>query len=138
VVPTGLTVAHFDRSQLEQVLINLLKNAREAGGPEEAVCLGTSIRDDGELTFVVEDRGPGMSPEVLESAMLPFFSTKEGGSGLGLAICREIIEAHGGTIRLENREGGGLAVTCSLPGPRPKPTPKARLTLSRVGTSPGS
>lgn len=136
VSPPADGVGHFDRSQLEQVIINLLKNAREAGGPEDAVSLTTGVRD-GEVTFVVEDRGPGMSPEVLESAMLPFFSTKDGGSGLGLAICREIVEAHGGAIRLENREGGGLVVTCSLPGPNPKPSPKARLTLSRVTTGAG-
>jgi signal transduction histidine kinase len=135
--PPADGVGHFDRSQPKQVIINLLKNAREAGGPEDAVSLNTRERD-GELTFVVEDRGPGMSPEVLESAMLPFFSTKDGGSGLGLAICREIVEAHGGAIRLENREGGGLVVTCSLPGPNPKPTPKAQLTLSRVTTGAGA
>jgi two-component system, NtrC family, nitrogen regulation sensor histidine kinase NtrY len=125
--------ALFDRSQLEQVIINLLKNAREAGGPEAGVSLTTTMEAEGAVTFVVADRGTGMSQEVLESAMLPFFSTKEGGSGLGLAICREIVEAHGGTIRLENRDGGGLQVTCTLPGLKPpKTAPKARLTLSRV------
>ena len=125
--------AHFDRSQLEQVLINLLKNAKEAGGAEDGVSLDVCGDGSGGATLVVADRGPGMSPEVLESAMLPFFSTKEGGSGLGLALCREIVEGHCGGIRLENREGGGLAVTCTIPGPaRPAPSTAARLTLSRV------
>lgn len=127
--------AHFDRSQLEQVLINLLKNAKEAGGSADGISLDVCGDGSGAATLVVSDRGSGMSPEVLESAMLPFFSTKEGGSGLGLALCREIIEAHGGGIRLENRKGGGLTVTCSLPGPtRPTDTAsrRARLTLSRV------
>jgi two-component system nitrogen regulation sensor histidine kinase NtrY len=70
---------------------------------------------------------------VLESAMLPFYSTKDGGSGLGLALCREVVEAHGGDVRLENRDGGGLAVTCTIPGPtQATVAPKARLTLSHV------
>jgi len=125
--------AHFDRSQLEQVLINLLKNAKEAGGPADGVSLDLCGDGRGGATIVVSDRGPGMSTEILESAMLPFFSTKEGGSGLGLALCREIVEGHGGGIRLENRDGGGLAVTCTLPGPaRPAESTRARLTLSRV------
>jgi two-component system nitrogen regulation sensor histidine kinase NtrY len=125
--------AHFDRSQLEQVLINLLKNAKEAGGPADGIGLDVCGDGSGGATIVVSDRGPGMSTEVLESAMLPFFSTKQGGSGLGLALCREIVEGHGGGIRLENREGGGLAVTCTIPGPtRPAESMRARLTLSRV------
>jgi len=127
--------AHFDRAQLEQVIINLLKNAKEAGGPVDGIGLDVCGDGSGGATIVVSDRGPGMSTEVLESAMLPFFSTKEGGSGLGLALCREIVEGHGGGIRLENRDGGGLAVTCSIPGPaRPAETEslRARLTLSRI------
>jgi two-component system nitrogen regulation sensor histidine kinase NtrY len=127
--------AFFDRSQLEQVLINLLKNAKEAGGPADGVSLDMCGDGSGGATIVVSDRGPGMSPEVLENAMLPFYSTKEGGSGLGLALCREIVEAHGGGVRIENREGGGLAVTCTLPGPtRPaaENSMRARLTLSRI------
>jgi two-component system nitrogen regulation sensor histidine kinase NtrY len=131
--PPAGAQASFDRLQLEQVIINLLKNAKEAGGAAEAVVLEVKHDGAGGVTFVVSDRGPGMSPEVLESAMLPFYSTKEGGSGLGLALCREIVEAHGGDIRLENRDGGGLAVTCTLPGPaQPAVASKARLTLSHV------
>ena len=125
--------AAFDRSQLEQVIINLLKNAKEAGGQGDGISLDVKSDGAGGAIIVVEDRGQGMSPEVLESAMLPFYSTKEGGSGLGLSLCREIVEAHGGGIRLENREGGGLTVTCTIPGPvKPSTTPKARLTLSHV------
>jgi two-component system, NtrC family, nitrogen regulation sensor histidine kinase NtrY len=125
--------AAFDRSQLEQLIINLLKNAKEAGGPADGISLDVKSDGAGGAIIVVEDRGPGMSPEVLESATLPFYSTKEGGSGLGLALCREIVEAHGGGIRLENREGGGLTVTCTIPGPaKPATAPKARLTLSHV------
>lgn len=122
----------FDRSQLEQVLINLLKNAEESGSAAEEISL-TVTECGGELTIVVADRGTGMSEEVLQNALLPFYSTKERGTGLGLALCREIVEAHGGKIRIENRAGGGVAVTLSLPGPEtPSPGSKAKLTLSRI------
>lgn len=125
--------AHFDRTQLEQVALNLLKNAREAGGPEEAITLELCVAEDGSATLVVADRGPGMSAEVLENAMLPFYSTKESGSGLGLALCREIVEAHGGSIRIENLLGGGLSVSCSLPGTqRAEVSAQSKLTLSRL------
>jgi two-component system, NtrC family, nitrogen regulation sensor histidine kinase NtrY len=123
----------FDRSQMEQVLINLIKNATEAGGSQEAVSVEMACAPDGALTISVSDRGPGMSPEVMQNATLPFFSTKAGGTGLGLALCREIVEGHGGSLSLANRDGGGLVVTCVLPGrERPAPRPQARLTLSRV------
>ncbi len=125
--------AYFDRAQVEQVLINLLKNAREAGGPEDGISLELQIAQDGGTSLVVADRGPGMSNEVLENAMLPFYSTKEHGSGLGLALCREIVEAHGGRIRVENRKDGGLMVVCILPGQkREESAAGAKLTLSRM------
>ena len=124
---------YFDRSQLEQVIINLLKNASEAGGPIDAVTLEMQALPDGATRIVVADRGPGMTQEVLENAMLPFYSTKERGSGLGLALCREIVEGHGGTLRIENRTGGGLEVTCILPGrERVEPPSRAKLTLSHL------
>jgi signal transduction histidine kinase len=71
---------------------------------------------DGGVELVVEDRGAGMTDEALEKALLPFYSTKKAGSGLGLSLCREIVEAHGGRLAIERREGGGLAVRCFLPG----------------------
>jgi len=131
--PSASMMAYFDRSQLEQVMINLLKNAQEAGGPPEAISLTTTVANNGVTRFVVSDRGQGMSAQVLENAMLPFYSTKERGTGLGLALCREIVEAHNGAIRVENRPGGGLSVTCELPGHEapPKAT-AAKLTLSRL------
>jgi len=111
-VPHG--VARFDPTQMQQVLINLLKNAHESGSPEAAVTL--SLRQDTEgLRLDLADAGPGMAPEVLEQALLPFYSTKQSGTGLGLPLCREIIEAHGGRLSLANRAGGGLMVSIWLP-----------------------
>jgi nitrogen fixation/metabolism regulation signal transduction histidine kinase len=128
-----IATAYMDRMQMEQVAINLLKNAREAGGDEQQIELSIEVAKDGTLFLNVTDRGPGMSEKVLENATLPFYSTKERGSGLGLALCREIVEAHGGCIRLENREGGGLRVSIELPGfERKSSTNTTKLTLSRL------
>ena len=104
----------FDRIQLEQVLINLLKNAHESGSAPAAVEIEVGFRGN-DQRIEVRDRGAGMSETVLANALLPFYSTKRSGSGLGLALAREIVEAHGGRLALANRDGGGLSVVLSLP-----------------------
>ena len=105
----------FDQSQLEQVLINLLKNAGESGSDPQAISLAISAEGGG-VQIQLNDRGAGMSEKVLHSALLPFYSTKQAGSGLGLTLCREIVEAHGGRLSFHNRRGGGLQVVLWLPG----------------------
>ena len=106
--------ASFDTAQIEQTLINLLKNARESGSEGDAIELEVQRTARG-FTLEVRDRGPGFSAAALENALVPFYSTKETGTGLGLTLCREIVEAHGGRLRIANREGGGALVTLWLP-----------------------
>jgi len=115
-ITQGPTPAHLnaDPGQLEQVLINLVKNAREAGGDIEAIQLDVRC-DASKWTFTLSDRGPGMSDAVIANALVPFYTTKATGSGLGLTLCREIVEAHGGRMSFANRDGGGLVVRIRLP-----------------------
>ena len=106
--------AWIDAAQVEQALLNLLKNAHESGSNPEDVALQLRRVQD-QWRIDVFDRGGGMSEAVLTQALVPFYSTKRSGTGLGLALAREIAEAHGGRITLANRDGGGLAVTLFLP-----------------------
>lgn len=105
----------FDRGQMQQVLLNLLLNAREAGSPPEETSVSVAQTADGGVMLKVADRGRGIGADELRSALVPFFSTKRTGAGIGLALCREIVEAHHGRIRLEQRPGGGTTVVCQLP-----------------------
>jgi two-component system nitrogen regulation sensor histidine kinase NtrY len=105
----------FDPSQMEQVLINLVKNAREAGSADDAIVVSVLATADRGIALLVSDRGPGMDEETMKRALVPFWSSKPSGSGLGLPLCSEILEAHGGRLRLQSRPGGGTTVTCWLP-----------------------
>lgn len=106
--------SRIDQAQMEQALLNLLKNAHEAGGEGSSVSVKLTRLPDW-LRIEVLDRGAGMNEAVLQNALVPFYSTKRNGTGLGLALTREIVEAHGGRLSMHNREGGGLCVAIQLP-----------------------
>jgi len=112
--PLPQQLASFDESQLEQVLINLLKNTAESGSPPADITVSVHAAEPG-FRLQVGDRGSGLNESSLRDALLPFYSTKPAGTGLGLTLCREIIEAHGGRLSLANRAGGGALVTVWLP-----------------------
>jgi two-component system nitrogen regulation sensor histidine kinase NtrY len=104
----------LDQTQFEQVLINLIKNARDASGDEGIIRLNIH-RSANSLQVIVADDGPGMTEEVMQQALLPFYSTKQEGTGLGLPLCREIVEAHGGQLSIRNGASSGLEVILRFP-----------------------
>ena len=110
-------------NQIQQVLLNLLINARQAM-PQGGVILIKLAYDAASqlVELTVRDNGSGMPPDVLRKIFDPFFSTKsgpdasgKGGTGLGLSMCRDIIEAHHGRIRVDSTVGSGTAFNIKLP-----------------------
>ena len=114
----GESILSADRSQLEQVLINLIKNAYESGATEVELSMQPlpSLQGGagGGSLIRVKDNGSGMSPDVVDHAFIPFFTTKPNGTGIGLSLCRQIILKHGGSIRVESEEGRGTTFIIKL------------------------
>lgn len=108
----------MDRSQIEQVLINLLKNAQEAVEKEEIpyVRLTTHLSSNKrDFIISITDNGKGILPEVMERIFVPFFTTKTSGSGIGLSICKQIVTLHGGTITASSKPGDKTTFSVVLP-----------------------
>jgi signal transduction histidine kinase len=107
----------IDRSQMEQVLINLLKNAGEAcmDQPNPEVVVETDYQAENHIfRLSVTDNGCGILPEVVDRIFIPFFTTKPTGSGIGLSLCKQIMTLHGGSIRVKSELGKGSCFTLKL------------------------
>ena len=104
-----------DRPQLEQALINLVRNATDATLDTGGRVIVSWARRDGHVEITVADEGPGLANTA--NLFVPFFTTKPGGSGIGLVLSRQIAEAHGGSLELSNRASGkGCEARLRLPG----------------------
>jgi two-component system, NtrC family, nitrogen regulation sensor histidine kinase NtrY len=113
IVPGPPVTLPCDPDQIEQVLINLLRNAADASQPGVAVQIGWR-RDGAMVEIWIKDEGPGLSTTA--NLFVPFFTTKPGGSGIGLVLSRQIAEGHGGALTLENRsDRSGCAACLRLP-----------------------
>jgi signal transduction histidine kinase len=124
----NLPLVRADKIQVEQVILNLVRNAEQAmQGMQRADCglrktaggvmilMSTRLDASGHVMVSVRDGGPGIAAEALPRLFDPFYTTKTSGLGMGLAICRSIVTAHGGRIWAENHPDGGAVVSFTLP-----------------------
>ena len=112
--PVNLT-ALMDKVQIQQVLLNLVRNAAEAmeGQDNGEIVISAAIRN-GMVEIGVADSGPGLAPEIAPRLFEPFISTKEKGMGVGLSICRAIVESHGGRLWATTNPKSGMTSSFTL------------------------
>jgi two-component system, LuxR family, sensor kinase FixL len=110
-------IAVIDRVQIQQVIVNLVRNAIEAmaGSERRELAVSTVAREDGFQEVRIVDTGPGLPAEVSAQLFEPFVTTKKNGIGIGLSICRSIVEAHGGEIWVAANPGGGTRFCFTVP-----------------------
>jgi two-component system sensor kinase FixL len=111
------TVVIADRVQIQQVLINLMRNAMEAMRDSKVRMLTVTTRPVGDdrLQVEVADTGPGIADDIAPQLFQPFVTSKANGMGVGLSISRRIIESHGGELTVRRNEAGGATFTFTLP-----------------------
>ena len=107
----------MDRIQVQQVLINLMRNAMEAmrDSEQRELKVRTASDDDGYVVVEVADTGPGIPEDIAARLFQPFVTSKASGMGIGLSISKRIIEAHGGSISVSRNGNGGATFRFSLP-----------------------
>jgi len=121
-MPSDLPAVGCAQSDLEQLLLNLLTNAREASGDGGRIAVRTRLMS-GVVEMTITDNGSGIAVEHLARVSEPFFTTKPHGNGLGLTICRSILWEVGGDLAIESTVGAGARVTARLPLARPEAQP---------------
>jgi signal transduction histidine kinase len=119
-IESGLPSGLIDKVQVQQVLLNLIRNAIEAmaESPRRGIVVSAFPAEGDMIEVRVADTGPGLAPQVREKLFQPFTTTKAHGMGVGLSICRSIIEAHGGRLWAADNPGGGTLFCFTLPGAR--------------------
>jgi PAS domain S-box-containing protein len=122
-VTPGADVAVVDKIQIEQVIVNLARNAIEAMAESERreLTIATALHAPGLIEVRIADTGPGLPDDVARQLFKPFVTTKSHGMGIGLSICQSIIEAHGGKIRAEPNPGGGTVFVFTVPAAQREP-----------------
>jgi len=111
VKPETLT-AKVDSGQMQQVLINLIKNASESFSTQTNRIITLSAYQNENLTIIeVEDNGDGIEPEAIDNIFIPFYTTKKTGSGIGLSLSRQILQQHGGQLNVVSEVGKGTVFT---------------------------
>ena len=123
-IPPSVPALFADPHQLHQVLVNLLSNAQHAlrgRAGTKRIVVSAGLHDDSTVFLEVGDNGPGIPPDIVGRVFEPFFTTKPvgEGTGLGLSLCREIVESHGGALRLQSEVEHGTVFRIELPVERP-------------------